>query len=154
MDLYDITILQRDPNQGNLYDLIETTFVLKSVAPLQIIVLPEQEMRLDLVSHSIYGNTDYLDLLMNLNNIDNPLNIMAGDTILYISLNLTDYYRQSPNKNSQQRNILLNVNKSTKTDYNRQDYLNNNYQLPPTFLKTPASPIVVSNGNITIKPIL
>jgi hypothetical protein len=154
MDLYDLTILQRDLTQGNLYDLTEPTFFLQEIAPLQTIVLPEQEMRMDLISYSIYGTTDYVDLLMDLNSIDNPLNVMSGDVILYISLDQLDYYRQSPSTTTQQRNILLNSNKSTKTDPSRQQYLDNNYQLPPTFLETPSSPIVVSNGNITIKPIL
>lgn len=160
MDLYDITTLQRvSPTQSTiidsiLYDLTEPTFVFLGGAPLQTTVLPEQEMRIDLVSFSIYGTTDYADLIMDLNNIDNALNIKAGDTINYISLDQLNYYRPAPNTPVQQRSILLNTNKSTQTDPNRQAFTENNYQLPPTFLQTPASPIVISQGNVTITPLI
>ena len=152
MDLYDITTLQRDINQNNLYDLIESTFVMNYYPPLSMIVLPEQEMRVDLISFSLYGTTDYVDLIMDLNGIDNPLNIMSGDIINYIDLSQLDSYRQSTNTTTSQRNILLNSSKS-QVDNNRQQYIENNYQLPPTFLQTPGSPIVISQGTITIKPI-
>ena len=156
MNLYDITTLQIDSKQGNLYDLTTNTFILKEIANLQTVVLPEQEMRIDLVSYSIYGTTDYADLIMDLNDIDNPLNIKSGDVINYITLDLLDYYRQSPAIAVQQRNTLLNSNKvtqNTQSVNNRQQYIENNYQLPPTFLQNPGSPITVSQGNVTINPI-
>jgi hypothetical protein len=154
MDFYDISTLRRDTSQNNLYDLTEPTFVMGDIAPLSTVVLPEQEMRLDLVSNSIYGTTNYVDLLMDLNSIDNPLNVKQGDTILYISLDQLDYYRITPNTIAQQRNVLLNASKSSKVSTDRQQYIENNYQLPPTFLSSPGSPIEISSGSITIKPIL
>ena len=152
MNLFDITSLQRDSKQGNLYDLTEPTFVLKQLGILSMVVLPEQTMRADLVSYSIYQSVDYVDLILDLNSIDNPLNIKSGDVIYYISLDQLDYYRQNPNIVTRQRNILLNANKSTKIDNSRQNYVDNDYKLPPTFLQNPGSPISISNGNITISP--
>jgi hypothetical protein len=152
MNLFDITSLQRDTKQSNLYDLTEPTFVLKELGIYSMTVLPEQTMRPDLISYSIYQSVNYVDLILDLNSIDNPLNIKSGDIIYYISLDQLDYYRQNPNIVTQQRNILLNANKSTKIDNNRQIYTDNNYQLSPTFLQNPGSPISISGGNITISP--
>ena len=154
MELYDITALPKDPNQNNLYDLTEPTFILTQLAPLSTIVLPEQEMRIDLISYSLYGTVDYADLLLDLNDIDNPLNIKSGDTISYISLSDLDSYRQTVSVVQQQRNILLNSNKSTSVSTDRHQYIENNYQLPPTFLQNPgSSPVVINQGNITITPV-
>lgn len=154
MDLFDISTLQRDANQSNLYDLTAPTFTFQNPATLEYTVLPEEEMRMDLISNTIYGTDNYVDLLMNLNGLDNPLNVMSGDKLLFISLDQLNSYQETPSINTQQRNTLLNSNKQTSTSSTRQAYTTNNYSLPPTFLQTPASPIVISNGNITITPIL
>jgi hypothetical protein len=44
------------------------------------------EMRLDSISYKIYGNTDYIDYLMFLNDLVNPLNIKEGDLIFYTNV--------------------------------------------------------------------
>lgn len=153
MNIYDISILKRDPNQSDLYDLTEPTFTQPILTPFQMIVTKEQEMRIDLISYELYKSVDYVDFLLNLNDIDNPINIKQGDVILYTSIDKFELCKIAPNTNDVKQKTLLSPNKSSKKDPNRQQYIEDNYQLPPTFLETPASPISTSGNKITISPI-
>ncbi len=159
MDLFDITILKTDDNQlsdtsQSMYNLIEPTFTTKdTLVKFTTIVNREQEMRIDLISYALYQSTNYSDLLLNINDIDNPLNIKEGDTLLYPPLEHLQYYRISPDTTTVNRRRLLSPNKSNKKDTNRQQYIENNYQLSPTFLDTPSNPVSTGEGKITISPI-
>ena len=85
MNFYDITsLLKINTEDGQLYDLFSQTFSLKRLPNYEYIVRKEEEMRIDLISFSIYKTTDYADMILNLNDIDNPLNIKSGDVIYYI----------------------------------------------------------------------
>jgi len=153
MEIYDISILKRDPNQNDLYDLIEQTFTLNTIPLFKFIVGREEEMRPDLISYKLYKSVNYVDFILNLNEIDNPLNIKEGDVILYTTADKFESYKVSPNTIADKRKTLLSPNKSSRKDPNRQQYIEDNYQLPPTFLETPASPISTSGNKITISPI-
>ena len=152
MELFDIKTLVIDDAQGGLYDLFAETFYLRELATIPHLVTKEQEMRIDLISDDIYMTTEYCDFLLNINDIDNPLNVMSGDILYYVDVAFIDTYRVTT-KEAATRNILLSPNKTTKKDSNRQDYIENNYQLPPTFLDTPQSPISRSGTNTIISPL-
>lgn len=154
MELFDIKSLVRDENQDGLYDLFAETFVLKETNTTvnQYVVQREQEMRVDLITNDIYKNINYVDFILDINDIDNPLNIMSGDTIYYVDSEFIDNYRVT-SKEIATRNTLLNANKSTKKDNNRQEYIENNYQLPPTFLDSPQSPISRVGQYTVISPL-
>ena len=153
MEIYDISILKRDPNQDNLYNLTESTFADQQSTLSELIVTREQEMRPDLISYFLYRSVDYVDFLFNINGIDNPLNIKQGDVILYDSIDRIGLYRISPNTSDDRKRTLLSPNKSSVKDPNRIKYVEDEYQLPPTFLETPTSPISTSGNQITISPI-
>lgn len=159
MDIFDITILKSDGNQLDdngqpMYNLIEPTFTTKdTLIKFTTIVTREQEMRIDLISYALYQSVNYSDLLLNINDIDNPLNIKEGDTLLYPPLEHLQYYRITPDTTTTNRRRLLSPNKSNKKDPNRQQYIENNYQLSPTFLETPSNPVSTGAGKITISPV-
>lgn len=138
MEIYDIDTLQKDES-GN-FDLTQLTFEYRLDNTLsQYVVQRGEEMRLDLICQSIYGNLDYMDIICNINNIDNPLNLREGQIIIYPATNL-DIYRFSERNNqnsTNEENIrqLANSNKSSRKDSNRKEYLENNLSLPPTILK-------------------
>jgi hypothetical protein len=159
MKLHSISNLVVDDNQqsidksGPLYDLTTQTF--RWVTGLNIsshTITRDEEMRMDLVSYNLFSTTDYLDILMDFNDIDNPLNIMQDDVIFYVSPETFDMYKVYPQTMATNK-ILLNQNKANIKDNARVNYIENNYQLAPTFLDTPKSPISYSNGKITISPI-
>ena len=87
---------------------------------------------------------------MDLNDIDNPLNIMEGDQILYASVTAIPEYRVKTIDNNNARAQLLNANKSSRKDDNRKKYLDESYVLPPTFVETPEAPVKILNNQIVI----
>jgi len=130
-----------------LYDLFQPTFqMMKNYSVIDSTVSPENEMRIDLVSNSIYSTTEYLDFILSFNDIDNPLNIMAGDTILYTDAQNIDNFRVKSSQNVDARNTLLNANKINKIDPNRQDFVDQNYSLPPTFNEVPQPAITIDRS--------
>ena len=151
MKLYDLDKLIRDTKQDNLYNFFDPTFKMNIGINLQQhIVAPEEEMRIDLVCNNIYNSTEQVDFLLDLNDIDNPLNIMEGDEILYASITAIPEYRVKTIDNNNARAQLLNANKSSRKDDNRKKYLEENYVLPPTFVETPEAPVKISNNQIII----
>jgi hypothetical protein len=151
MKLYDLYKLIRDTKQNNLYNFFDPTFKMNIGINLrEHIVAPEEEMRIDLVCNNIYNSIEQVDFLLDLNDIDNPLNIMEGDQILYASETAIPEYRVKTIDNNNARAKLLNANKSSRKDDNRKKYLDESYVLPPTFIETPEAPVKISNNQIVI----
>jgi len=121
------------------------------------VVQKGEEMRVDLVMMSIYDNTSILkniDVLLFINNIDNPLNIMVGDIIYYPPLDVLDSYRYVFESNSRAgenvRKALAVPNKTTKKDGNRRKFIENGYSLPPVVLDESKPPVRVEGDKIVI----
>ena len=151
MKLYDLDKLIRDTKQDNLYNFFDPTFKMNIGINLQPhVVAPEEEMRIDLVCNNIYNSIEQVDFLLDLNDIDNPLNIMEGDQILYASVTAIPEYRVKTIDNNNARAQLLNANKSSRKDDNRKKYLDESYVLPPTFVETPEAPVKILNNQIVI----
>ncbi len=76
MKITDIDKLKRSTDNQNLFDLTTATFKFSWVDAqyTQYKVKKGEEMRIDLICNSIYGNVDNIDILLNVNNISNPLN--------------------------------------------------------------------------------
>ena len=152
MDFYDLNNLKKDIAQNNLYNLFDSTFkFLTNVTLYQYPVQAFQEMRIDLVCSDIYkGDVQYCDFLLNLNNIDNPLNILSNDIILYVSQDQINYFQLDETTAKTLRSTYLNSNKISTQDPNRSTYIQNNYSLPPTFLDIPSDSVKIQNGKIIL----
>ena len=156
MDIYDLNVklvkqqLDKELGQEYFWDLTQSTFISRNDVSMSYwYVQPDEEMRLDMVCFRIYGNTDYLDILLNVNKIDNPLNIKSGDVLKYPAQGDIHLFRiEESQKQSVQK--LLNTNKSSRKDNNRKDYFDQNYTLPPTVLQTPTKPVTISGKDIII----
>lgn len=133
MKIYDIDTLLKDES-GN-YDLTQPTFKsdFTTLAYRTYEVQQGEEMRIDLICESIYNNTDYVDILLNVNAIDNPLNVRVGTILLY-PVDSLELLRLSDIKNQNSDQILANTNKQQRKDTNRKQYVENKLNLPPTIL--------------------
>lgn len=150
MELYDLNILKRDKKQGDLYDLTNPTFKVNGNFTLkQYVVEQYEEMRLDLVSVKVMGSQDYIDFLLDLNRIDNPLNIKQGDVILYVDPSVVENFRIKPETEDIKKK-LFDANKISQTDKSRKEYIENDYSLPPTIMNSPVPSLKYSNNKITI----
>lgn len=123
---------------------------------LQHRVLEWQEMRIDLVLISMYGEIpnamDAIDIILAINGIDNPLNIKAGMILIYPNNidNIDDFRYQDQSIKEERQNpleLLGKANKSTRVDEKRKAFVQNGYSLPPTVNKNPISPVRVESGN-------
>lgn len=157
MEIFDLNNIKKvtqkpdkELGQTEFYDLTETTFKSRFDIPYSIYyVQKEEEMRLDLICYNIYKNTDYIDILLNVNEIDNPLNIKVGDIIKYPSSKDIELLRvRSESKETVK--TLLNRNKSTRKDEARKKYIEDNFTLPPTILPNPIEPVIQEGNNIVI----
>jgi len=151
IQIYDLETLVRDERQNNLFDFFIPTFTFDETLPYERFVVGKEEVgRIDLISNSIYGNVDQVALLLNVNNIDNPLNIFEGDVLIYPPLTSIDNFRPQLTDNQNAINQLSNTNKSTRKDPNRQKYIEDSFELPPTINKVPAPPVKIENNQIRI----
>ena len=150
MKLNDIENLSRDPNQGDLYDLFNKTYIDYPLASSsEYVVEQDEEMRLDLISFRLYGSVNYVGFLCNINQIDNPLNVMPGDILKYVDITEVPSFNYEGVKDEEIRKGLLNANKSSRKDPNRKQFVEQGYSLPPNFLETPQAPVRFE-GNVLV----
>jgi hypothetical protein len=155
----------RKNNETGLYNLFTPTFIYNpSIALDQHIVTKNEEMRIDLVFSNMYSvemsmMSNYLqdiDVILYINNIDNPLNIKEGMILDYpIIGELQDFRYSVPDKlvdNSitKQLGTPNTPNKTTRRDASRQNYIENDYSLSPVVLDTPREPVRIVDGRFSI----
>jgi hypothetical protein len=123
----------------------------------------EEEMRIDLILKSIY-ELDYIsiedyygeiDVLLTINNIDNPLNIKRGQIIKYPSIiDLASYRITEEDDLSAESNKSLRAisvpSKKTRVDNSRSNYNKTGLALPPIAKSNPKDAVVIKNGNFNI----
>jgi hypothetical protein len=128
---------------------------------LKYIVPPAVEGRIDLLMEEIYGVDSYvfsdLDVILHINNIDNPLSIITGMTILYPGQENLESFRWTPNQDQidgfstdKLTKKLMFPNKTTSSDPNRRKHLRSSVAVPPTVNLTSKPPVVVGDGKIII----
>lgn len=119
-------------------------------------VQKDEEMRLDLIIESIYGDIsyyEYADILLYINGIDNPLNIRVGQKIYYPNLNNFEDLLVSPAETMTSDLVKMafsNFEKVKKEDPTRKSFVENNYSLPPVVSKSSKNPVSVDNGLIKV----
>jgi hypothetical protein len=140
------------------YNIAAPSFIWDTGYNFESYIVPkEEEMRIDLVINSMYnGVFDFkdLDVILYLNNIDNPLNIIEGMVLIYPIIDDFDQFRYTENGepafNKDITKTLSVPNKTTRIDPNRQNYIDNGYSLPPVVNTESKSPIVTDSSNIII----
>jgi hypothetical protein len=150
MELYDINQLVKNDGSGDFYDLFEIFFRIDELTNFRLYTVQRgEEMRMDLVCQSIYDNTQYVDFLCNLNKISNPLNIKFGDTMLYVDREFIERFRVKPKTQTEQQ-VIAKSNRGTLQDKSRQDYIENNFSLPPNVLERPSEQVLIKGSVIKL----
>lgn len=119
MKLYTLDNIKRNSNQNYLYDLFETKITQKSYTKVfWYMTTTEDAMRIDLICKRVYGSTDYVDEILTLNNIVDPLSITQGTLLLMFEpSDSTTLYVQDIDMSKDED--LVNVNKENKNDPGR-----------------------------------
>ena len=165
MDIESLNTGVKYSESDGLYDLFEPTFIYNpNIQLFEYVVTIDDEMRIDLIFKHIYGiDITFLDrylkdidIILFINNIENPLNIMKDDILLYPDieqLGMFRYSRQSETTNNtitSQLGVHNIVDKTTKIDKNRKDFKENDYSLPPVVLQSPKDPVRILDGKFSI----
>jgi len=153
-----------NPDTG-LYNLFTPTFIFNNTIALsEHIVTKDEEMRIDLIFANMYliepsMMSEYyqdIDVLLYINNIDNPLNIKEGMLLYYPAIDDIYRFRYTPSglindtSITKQLGVPNTPNKATRTDKSRQNYIENDYSLSPVVLDTPREPVRIENGRFSI----
>lgn len=118
-----------------------------------------ETMRPDLIMKSIYKKSDSfenLDVILYINGIENPLNLKEGMVLLYPNESELDKFRYAirggeiSNEEEDTTQEISKVDKTTKRDNKREQFVKGNYQLPPVVKNKPEPSVKVVGGNITI----
>jgi len=137
-------------SDGNPITDIVTPLVLTSdnIIVYPFIVTSVEEMRPDLVLRGMYGNGQYLDEIMTLNNIVDSFSLVAGTILWYPDPTDLDKLRKEPvtQTNEEIINLLVDPNSEQKIDFNRETGTN----LPPSVKPTTMRQISVDTVNNTI----
>jgi hypothetical protein len=125
-------------------------------------VTREDEMRIDLIMQKMYDllpteiglYLENIDVILTINNIDNPLNIKQGMILKYPDLGSFDSFRIQNDEESikTKKSITQKLgkpNKQTRIDPARKKYLDD-VALPPTVNKKPKNPISTDNVNLLV----
>lgn len=165
MDIKSIFEGLRRSINGGLFDLFPSTIKYDSpgISFNEYTVLEEDEMRIDLIFQKMYELSPaevgiYLgdiDVILRLNNIDNPLNIKRGMILRYPDLGGIGSFRfekDEETKSSKKALVekLAKPNKQTKVDSKRKKYIDSDYSLPPTVNSKPKQPIIVEGNSFKI----
>lgn len=163
MDIKCLKEYTRYDSDLELYDLTTPSFIWRSdVKFYTYTVKSEEEMRIDLIFVSIYNiepnvsqdSLSDVDIILYINNIDNPINIRRDMVLIYPSYDDLIKFRlpitslDETSVNIKQR--LSVPNKKTRIDSDRQKFKENNYLLPPVINNKPKAPVRIANGKISI----
>lgn len=117
-----------------------------------------EEMRIDLIMMSMYNGDSYvlehIDVILFINGIDNPLNIVEGDILYFPESQNLDFWRfdfDTKSKSGENvRKALATPNKTSRVDGNRKKFVESGYSLPPVVLSESKPPVRLENGKIVI----
>ena len=137
-ETFDITLNAFDSNSTSL------------LTALPYRVQKGEEMRIDLISETLYRDIDDIDILCYINNIDNPLNFKEGEVILYPSKDSLDDMRLTDSTLTDEEDITQVPSKQTRKDPKRKQYIDNNRKLPPNQLPEKLDPINLDSNEIII----
>lgn len=157
MDIKSIKNVKYDISKKE-FDLFAPQFMSRTdIGVIKYTVQRGEVMRIDLVAMSMYNNNisvlESLDILLFINNIDNPLNIVEGMDLIYPpDASSLELYRISNDITigGNVRNQLSSPNKTTKIDNNRKKFVDSGYALPPVVLDSTMNPVRLEDGKIVI----
>ena len=126
---------------NNKWDLNVPSFKMIQPSLESYTVQRGEDMRIDLIMKSIYNdiyNFKDIDILLYINNIDNPLNVREGMILYYPESSAFEGYRfyeeVSAAVNKSVKQSLGVLNKTTRVDEKRNKFLDSDYSLPPVVL--------------------
>ena len=137
-------------NTNSYFNLEQTVWtIVKNRTYFMYVVDSFNNMRLDQICYDIYGSNEYMDFLMFINDIINPLNVKDGDILIYTNQEDINNFKVDPEVVDNIKNKLINLSKTTRTDKGKSNYNEKVTSLPPTVNQNP-TPVITLDGTQVI----
>lgn len=164
MNIESLISLKYD-RDTDLFNLFEPSFTIpNNVELFEYIVTREDEMRIDLIFKNVYqldmsmlhNYIKDVDILLYINNIDNPLNIKEGSLVRYPIIGALSSFRFNSSLEDMSGDLIKSLsvpnlpNKITKVDRNRKKYMESEYSISPVISYKSSEPVRIENGKFTI----
>jgi hypothetical protein len=155
----NVVSIDRTRRYGRVWAIEVPSFISSETIVLeQYVVQKGEDMRIDLVVQSIYGEETIsygdVDVILYINGIDNPINIREGMVLLYppeADLLAFRYEVEEASKTSKSVKERLGVlNQTTRKDEKRKKFLEADYSLPPVVLKESRPGVIITPTEILI----
>lgn len=139
------------------WDLTEPSIKMLDSDLESYTVQRDEDMRIDLVMKSIYDDIytfSDIDIILYINNIDNPLNIREGMVIYHPDPSLLAEFRfyeeVTPANSKSVKQSLGVLNKTTRVDEKRKKFLDSDYSLPPVVLQESRPSVTMDENKIRV----
>lgn len=151
MELQELKSLQKSIIT-DLYDLRFSNFVysqeiIDQYPNLKYRVNSSREMRMDLISQDLYGEPDFADFLMLINNIKNTMSINKNSIIQYVPKEVIPAFRPELSNTDNIRKDVSLTGRQTRKDENREDFKN---ELPVTMTSKDYNPVKYNDGRVIL----
>jgi len=143
-----------------IMDLTVTTVKFKTIEVDGTVIISEDlQMRPDLMSRIVYGNTNKFDLILKFNGVSNPFSLSEGQILLTGNeLEMTNSYVTPASAASKDiRERFFDPNRLSKKDTKRLEYIKNKSKdianksvtnLPPNFAEVGSQEISIKDGKV------
>lgn len=125
----------------NLYNIFRQTYIDIYSYMNMTYVKDGEEMRLDKISLRLYGSRNYIEELMQLNNIINIWNIDLGDIIYYTPSTSLEYFKSLEKEIDSVIDNVAKPNKNTRIDPERI------VNVPPTIKPKSMQSVIIDTKN-------
>ena len=151
MELQELKSLQKSIIT-DLYDLGFSNFVysqeiIDQYPNLKYRVNSSREMRMDLISQDLYGEPDFADFLMLINNIKNIMSINENTIIQYVPKQVIPAFRPELSNTDNIRKDVSLTDRQTRKDENREEFKN---ELPVTMTSKDYNPVKYNDGGVIL----
>ncbi len=147
MNIYSFDVKTLSKNDDNLFDVFEKNIKYSNTIILHKYFIPREfEMRLDLISNELYGNSKYIEELMVINNIISPYSLKENQMIYYCSIDDMQslYTKDDMKENDKIREAIIKSSQSDKKPQQKD-------KIPTTLKSKNIKQVTVDNKNRKIK---
>jgi hypothetical protein len=142
-----------------IYDLMDDTYIGGMRIPFySFYITDEHELRLDLISIDMYGSTDYMELIMDMNGIINPFGLKKGDVLVSTEASILDLLLPKEDLYDELKQQMIDARKKhridpARTEHNRRSKEIENSKIVVPTLQPKNKPLIEIDGDyIKINP--
>lgn len=157
MNIKSLTLKNKlvDENTGEFYyDLTAPSFIYSAELGVKALhyVMQDQVGRVDKISELYFGNSEFIDAILVVNNIFNPFSLEEGEILIIPNLERPDIVYQKPNTATRPNSVqepFTDTGRQTQKDQSRIQRLLEKAKEKKAGVNTPLPPNMLQPGQAT-----